>query len=247
VWIWIILTIVRIVLLIPSLRRVRTERSVGPEEGIEGDETVRAYDRISHWPPFKILRMLAVRELKKLEPRGTLADIGCGPGYFTGDTARAFPHLKIIGVDISEEMLQRAEQNASRAHHETQISFRQGDIHELPFEDNSLDFAVSTLSLHHWAEPVKALGEIHRVLKPRGQFLIFDTRRDSPKFFYHLLKLGQIFILPAPMKQKNEPTSSILASYIPAEVQEFLDKTPFGERTVKPGIFWLFASGRKVL
>jgi ubiquinone/menaquinone biosynthesis C-methylase UbiE len=242
---WISLTVLRIILLIPGLRRVKKERIIGPEESIEDEETVRAYDKISRWPQFKMLRKLAIRRLKKLEPRGLLADIGCGPGYFTLDTARAFPRLDIVGLDISEEMLQKAEKTLSALPSGSKITFRQGDIHELPFKDNSLDFAVSTLSMHHWAEPAKALGEIYRVLKPQGQFLIFDTRRDSPRLLYHLLKFAQKFILPPRLKEINEPTSSILASYTPAEVTQLLAGTPFKDWTVKPGFFWLFVFGRK--
>lgn len=244
-WIWITAIIIRIILLILGLRRVRSERVVGPEEGIEDAETIDSYERISHWLPFIMLRKLAVRKLKKLSPRGLLADIGCGPGYFTGDVARSFPQTDIIAVDISEEMLRRAESNLSQKGYGKRISYRQGDIHQLPFEDNSLDFVISTLSLHHWSDPSTAFTEIHRVLKPQGKFLVFDTRRDSPWLFYRVLKLGQLTILPSQLKEKNEPTTSIMASYTPAEVRRLLAPTPLTETTVDPGFFWLFASGQK--
>jgi ubiquinone/menaquinone biosynthesis C-methylase UbiE len=247
-WIWIIIStsIIRVLLLIPGFRRVRSERVVGPEEGIEDNETAASYDRVSRMPPFKLLRMLVVRRLKKLHPRGILADIGCGPGYFTGDVARSFPDIDIVALDISEEMLLRAEKHLSIKSYGTKINYRQGDIHELPFDDGSLDFVVSTLSLHHWADPSAAFGEIRRVLKPRGQFLVFDTRRDSPLMVYHLLKFAQLTILPRQLKEKNEPTSSVMASYTPDEVREILETTSFTETAISPGFFWLFATGRKL-
>ena len=244
-WIWLTALAVVIVLLLTSLRRVRSERVVGPEEGIEDDATVRSYEKVNRLPPFKMLRIMVVRKLKKMRPSGILVDIGCGPGYFTGDMARALPEVNIIAADISDEMLERAKDQLSSPDIADRIRYQQGDIHSLPFEDNSLDFVVSTLSLHHWADPSRAFREIHRVLKPNGKFLVFDTRRDSPWLYYRLLKFAQRFVLPSQLKEKNEPTSSIMASYTPEEAHGFFEGIPFSELSVKPGFFWLFVSGRK--
>ena len=82
-------------------------------------------------------------------------------------------------------------------------------------------------------------------MKPRGKFLVFDTRRDSPWFFYTALEFAQKFILPVQLREKNEPTSSIMASYTPAEAGGFLEGIPFNDLQINPGIFWLFVSGRK--
>jgi len=246
-WIWIVALAVCIILLLAGLRRVRSERVVGPEEGIEDDATVESYEKVSRMLPFKMLRMLAIRRLKKMKPEGIMADIGCGPGYFTAEMARAVPGVTVTAVDIADEMLTRARKNLSSPDITNRISTKQGDIHELPFEDNSLDFVVSTFSLHHWADPPRAFREIHRVLKPKGQFLVFDTRRDSPWLYYMGLKLAQKFILPPQLKEKNEPTSSVKASYTREEAVAFCDGIPLSELSVSPGIFWLFVSGRKTV
>ncbi len=226
-WIWVISGIVVIVLVMLGYCRVNIMRQFSPEEGIEDAEAIQAYDRISQWPQFKLLRKIIIRELKKHNPQGFLVDVGCGPGYFTADIRREFRRLSIIGMDISEGMIQKASINISAPGFKENISFRQGDIHALPFESNSLDFVVSTLSLHHWSEPIQAIREIHRVLKSEGQFLIFDLRRDSPRLFYWLIRFAQMFILPAPMRHINEPTSSVLANYMPVELGATLKVTPF--------------------
>jgi ubiquinone/menaquinone biosynthesis C-methylase UbiE len=247
-WIWIfsiISIIIRIILFTIGLRRVQSERVIGPEEGIEDEATVRSYEKVSRMLPFKILRMLAIRRLKKMQPQGLMADIGCGPGYFTAEMTRAVSGVNVIAVDIADEMLVRAKKNLSSPDIADRISYKQGDIHELPFDGNALDFVVSTFSLHHWADPPVAFREIHRVLKPRGQFLVYDTRRDSPWLYYQVLKLAQKFILPSQLNEKNEPTSSVKASYTPEEATSFFDDIPFSELSVKPGFFWLFVSGRK--
>ena len=246
IWAWVIVAIVLLILIILSvgLRRLNFPRKVSPE-GLEDDEVVLAYDKISRWPQFKLLRWLIVTELKRHNPDGILADVGCGPGYLIAVMAKSLPNLSIIGVDISQEMVQKAAQNLSSLGLAEKVSFRQGDIQKLPFEANSLDFVVSTFSLHHWSEPNQALHEIYRVLKPGGQFLIFDLRRDSRRLFYWLIKFAQTFVIPSVMKRAKEPTGSLLASYTPVELEAFLSKTSFKQKKIKPGIGWLFVLGRK--
>jgi ubiquinone/menaquinone biosynthesis C-methylase UbiE len=246
-WIWLIVidAFFALVLLIFGYRRIKVPRQVSPEEGIEDIEVVQSYDRISKWPQFKLLRIIIVGELKKYNPDGILVDVGCGPGYLLVDIAKTFPKLSVIGIDISEEMEQKATKNISRLGLDKKVRFRRGDIQELPFADNSLDFVVSTLSLHHWSEPKQAIEEINRVLKPRGQFLIFDLRRDIHRLFYWLLRFAQKFVLPFPMKRINEPTSSFLASYTPVELYALMSCSPVDEWKIKPGDFWTFIWGIK--
>ncbi len=246
-WIWILtgLLLIVLALLIAGSIRLDTPRRVGPDEGITDIEVARGYDKISRWPQFRLLRKLIIAELRRCHPQGTLVDIGCGPGYLIADILRAFPELSVIGVDIAEEMLQQAAGNLSNPAFSEKISFRQGDIHQLPFENGSVDFVVSTLSMHHWSEPSKAINEIHRVLKPGKRFLLFDLRRDSPRLFYWIMRIAQTFFLPAAVSRINEPTGSALASYTSSELKQILAETPFKEWNIKQGIFWSFVVGEK--
>ncbi len=244
-WIVLPIVIVALAVIITGCRRPSTNRLTGPDEGIEDDEVVQGYDKISRWPQFRLLRKLVINELRKLNPQGVVVDIGCGPGYLAADILKAFPKLSVTGVDIAEEMLERAADNLSRQGFGDRAGFRQGDIQKLPFEDDSVDFIVSTLSLHHWSEPVTALTEIHRVLKPGCGFLVFDLRRDSPRCVFRVMKFAQKFILPSAMGRINEPTSSFLASYTAGELRQILSGTPFKEGRIKQGIFWSFVTGRK--
>lgn len=246
-WVWImaVTIVLRVLAVIPGFRRVNTPRLAGPDEGIEDIEVVEGYDKISRWPQFRLLRKLVVRELSKYGPEGVLVDVGCGPGYFTADVLRAFPELEAIGFDIADEMLERAANNLRSQGLGERVSFRKGDIQQLPFEDNSVDFIVSTLSLHHWSDPAKAISEIHRVLKPGRGFLLFDLRRDSPRAVYWILKFAQAFILPRAVSRINEPTMSVLSSYTADELRKFVVQTPFKDCTIKQGIIWSFVAGKK--
>jgi ubiquinone/menaquinone biosynthesis C-methylase UbiE len=246
IWIWVVAAIVLLMIIGLSVgnRQLNIPHKAS-FEGIEDDETVRAYDRISRWPQFKLLRWFIVNELKSYHPNGSLADIGCGPGYLIANIAKSLPQLFIIGVDISEDMVKKAAQNLCSLGFSEKVSFRQGDIQKLPFEANTLDFVISTLSLHHWSKPKQAIQEIYRVLKPKGQFLIFDLRRNSPKLFYWLIRFAQTFVIPSVMKRANEPTNSLLASYTSTELESFLSETSFRQWKIKPGFGWIFVWGHK--
>jgi ubiquinone/menaquinone biosynthesis C-methylase UbiE len=243
---YVIVSIVFVLLLvlILGLRRAEVPRQVS-NEGIEDDAVVEAYNRINRWPQFKILRKIFITELKKHQPTGILADIGCGPGYLITDLIPSFPNISIKGVDIAEEMLAKAEENVVSLGASHKVSFHQGDIGQLPFEDGSIDFLVSTLSLHHWADPEQAMNELNRVLKRGGQFLVFDLKRDSFKLIYCIMRFAQTAILPKALKHINEPTSSFLAAYTSKEAEEILRTTRFKYWKVKPGLFWFFIWGEK--
>jgi len=244
--IWVILIILLVVFMVALLgyARVTVQRRTSAE-GIEDPSAAQAYNRISQWPQFKLLRRMIVGEIRKYHPEGIIVDVGCGPGYLVAVIAKSFPHLHIIGVDIADEMVQLASKNLSSLGFGEQVEFRQGDVQALPFDNNAVDFVVSTFSLHHWSEPSASMKEIYRVLKPGGQFLIFDLRRDARRFFYWLLGFAQTFVVPAPIRSVNEPTGSARSSYTPVEAEAFLSDIPLQQYRIKPGTAWMFIWGQK--
>jgi SAM-dependent methyltransferase len=113
-------------------------------------------------------------EVTEAYPTGNILEVGSGPGRLAVLLARQAPTLKVTGVDISPEMVERAARRAEEAGLGEGVRFEVGDVGALPFAEASFDGAVSTLSLHHWPDPARGLAEIHRVLKPGGEALIYD-------------------------------------------------------------------------
>jgi ubiquinone/menaquinone biosynthesis C-methylase UbiE len=111
-------------------------------------------------------------ETAKLTGGELVLDAGCGAGH----TALAFaPHVaKVVAFDLSAQMLAQVTRLAAERNL-ANIETRVGDVEALPFEDASFDLVISRLSAHHWPNPVVALSEIRRVLKPGGMFILSDV------------------------------------------------------------------------
>jgi ubiquinone/menaquinone biosynthesis C-methylase UbiE len=231
-------------LVILALVRRRMPRDLGKEKTDDRESTL-AYDHVNRWPLFSLIRFLFVHQLRKLMPRGTLMDAGCGPGYLTIRIAREFSGLKVIGIDVSPEALVLATKHAGRSGAGGSPRFLQADVNCLPLEDNSLDFIVSTLSLHHWPEPGLSLAEMYRVLKPRGQLLIFDLRRDMPWLMFGIIRLGQRYVAPPPIRRTNGGVGSVWSSLTPREMDSLLASSPFREWGVRRGWGWAVMWARK--
>jgi len=188
----------------------------------------------------KAERYLALRALKKLRPAGTLVDVGCGPGYLVGSINRRFPDARIIGMDISRDMLCMAISNFP----DGSIAFCRGDAQALPFPDDGIDFIISTGAFHHWPNGLRSLQEFHRVLSPGGQLLILDLRRDMRRMFYWTVKLIQAF-MPGDIKRVNGAVGSVWSSYTPAEMSKLMAESPFSLWRLDPALGWMFTWGQK--
>ncbi|MFC1786912.1 methyltransferase domain-containing protein [Halobacteriota archaeon] len=109
---------------------------------------------------------------------GTIVDVGSGTGYLAIEIAKAAPSAKVWGIDLSKKMVEIARRHAGGL---SNVRFEHENAMNLPFAENSVDFIVSTGSLHHWTHPVKIFDECLRVLKNGKEGWIFDGCSDFPK------------------------------------------------------------------
>ena len=100
-------------------------------------------------------------------------EVGCGPGHLSIRLAR-WHGLDKTGLDLDPAMIERARGNADRAvdGDERQPSFLVGDVASMPFPDGTFDLLVSTMSMHHWADPAAGLVEVNRVQRPGSRALV---------------------------------------------------------------------------
>jgi ArsR family transcriptional regulator len=113
------------------------------------------------------------RALGLLLPRVTVADLACGEGYLTLETARWAS--RVIAVDRSEAVLRRAKALASKRG-VANIVWKRGDLERVPIDDASVDIALLSQALHHAGEPARAVAEAVRIAVPGGRVLILDLR-----------------------------------------------------------------------
>jgi ubiquinone/menaquinone biosynthesis C-methylase UbiE len=215
-------------------------------ESLDDPEVARAFGWVAALPQMWLLRWFVAHRAAGMAGRGEAADLGCGPGQLVIELARRSPGLHVTGIDLSDEMLAQGQDNARRAGVADRVSFRRGDAQQIPFPDASLDLIVSTLSLHHWSDPVAVLDEIARVLRPGGSFLVFDLRRDMAAPCWLLLWFATRVVVPAALRRVNEPLGSRNAAYTPQGAAQLAEQSRLSSWRVTRGPLWLTIEGTSV-
>ncbi len=108
-------------------------------------------------------------------PGARVLEVGSGPGRLASRIAELDRDARVVGSDVSPEMLARASAWAERSGVADRVRFVLADASLLPFADASFDAVVTTFSLHHWPDAARGLREVRRVLRPRGVARIYDV------------------------------------------------------------------------
>ena len=121
----------------------------------------------------------AAEEAAERLPAGSrVLEVAPGPGFFAIELAKIGGY-HITGLDISHTMVEIAAENARKAG--VNVDFRWGNASAMPFADESFDFIYCSAAFKNFSEPVKALDEMYRVLRPSGEATIVDLSRECPR------------------------------------------------------------------
>jgi ubiquinone/menaquinone biosynthesis C-methylase UbiE len=144
--------------------------------GIDGF-AARLYDKNTRKTRLAEMRLYAHEVAKHVSENDSVLEVAPGPGYLAIELAKLGKNLQIAGLDISKDFVEIARQNAHDAR--VEVDFRHGNVANIPYSDNSFDFIICTAAFKNFKEPVAALNEMHRVLKPDGTTLIVDMNRTA--------------------------------------------------------------------
>lgn len=120
---------------------------------------------------------LARRIANQLRHGSSVLEVAPGPGYFCIELAKLGPY-SITGLDISHTFVKIAGKKA--AEEGVHVDFRQGNASSMPFPNDTFDLLLCRAAFKNFGQPVRALQEMCRVLKPGGRGVIIDLRKDAP-------------------------------------------------------------------
>jgi len=184
------------------------------------------YDFLNHFLSLGIdirWRKKAVKLLEAEKPKMIL-DVATGTGDFAIQTLSLNPD-KVIGIDISEGMLEVGRKKMMDRGYDAQIELLSGDSENLPFEQNKFDAVIVAFGVRNFENLEKGLAEMHRVLKPGGRMVVLEFSKPRMFPFKQLYNFYFTFILPKIGKLISKDPAAY--TYLPESVQAFPDGDNF--------------------
>ena len=152
-----------------------------------------------------------LRNLQSLYVKGRYLEIGAGPGVLTTEIAKTYPEVEITAVEISQDMVTVGREYVAKNHLEDRIKFVVGDAEDKTIYPSlgKFDLVYCTYTLHHWANPEKAIVNLTNAVTEGGILYLYDLRR-----------VWWLYLFPI----KNGFFKSIRASYLPNEMKLMINR-----------------------
>ena len=171
-------------------------------------------ERYTHGHHESVLRVHSARTVRNsaaylephLRPGLDVLDVGSGPGTITVELADAVAPGRVVGIDMSEEVVRQAAGLAA-ARGTANVEFAAGSVYELPYPDASFDVVHAHQVLQHVGDPVRALAEMRRVTRPGGLVAARDVIYSKVALFPETdgLRLWADVYLPVHRANGGEP------------------------------------------
>ena len=162
--------------------------------------------------------------LASLKPGQTVLDLGSGAGLDCLLAAQKVgPEGHVVGVDMTPEMIERAQNNAKRVN-ATNVEFRQGYLEDLPVDSNTVDVIISNCVINLSPDKEKVFNEAFRVLAPGGKLAVSDIVTAGP--------------LPEQVKQSLSAWAGCVAGAVEAkDYIGIMESVGFTDISIKPVFF----------
>jgi ubiquinone/menaquinone biosynthesis C-methylase UbiE len=176
---------------------------------------------------------LARRISGQIAQNSTVLEVAPGPGYFSIGLAKLGSYA-ITGLDISHTMVRMAAKKAAKAG--VEADFKQGSASNMPFPAGSFDFLLCRAAFKNFAQPVSALQEMCRVLRPGGRGLIIDLKRNaSPEEVSRAVDAMGLSWFNRIMTRLAFKTMLIKSAYTKEEFQQMLAQANFSSVEIDEG------------
>jgi ubiquinone/menaquinone biosynthesis C-methylase UbiE len=170
---------------------------------------------------------LARRVAQNLPPTARVLEVAPGPGYFAIELAKLGGGHRITGLDISRTFVEIARRNAWEAG--VAVDFQQGNAAAMPFSRYSFDFILCRAAFKNFAQPLRALQEMHRVLDFGGRAMIIDLRGDaSMESIDRAISDMRVGAVNALMTKLTFRFMLLKRAYTRRQFEQFLDQIKFG-------------------
>jgi demethylmenaquinone methyltransferase / 2-methoxy-6-polyprenyl-1,4-benzoquinol methylase len=187
----------------------------------------KTYDFLNHFLSLgidTIWRKKAINELKNDKPEFIL-DVATGTGDFAFEALKRLKPKKIIGVDISQGMLDVAEQKITQRKMGDKFEVKLGDSEKLPFGEDEFDAVTVAYGVRNFENLEWGLADMHRVLKPNGKAVVLEFSKPKAFPIKQLYNFYFNYITPGIGKLFSKDARAY--SYLPESVAAFPDGEKF--------------------
>ncbi|MBI5010441.1 MAG: bifunctional demethylmenaquinone methyltransferase/2-methoxy-6-polyprenyl-1,4-benzoquinol methylase UbiE [Bacteroidia bacterium] len=191
------------------------------------DSIAWRYDFLNHFLSFGIdhlWRRRAIRIISKSFKNPHILDVATGTADLAIAAMKINP-VKIYGIDISEGMLDIGRKKILERGYSGKISLQNGDSENIPFGDNTFDVAMVAFGVRNFADPLKGLSEMKRILKDNGMILVLEFSKPTAFPFRHIYNFYFRRILPFFGRLFSKDKSAY--TYLPDSVSKFPDNDNF--------------------
>ena len=168
--------------------------------------------------------VLPVLDRMRLVPDDNVLDVGCGAGWLARLIAERVPEGRVVGIDVSDEMIRRARRNNAELEN---TMFAIGEAEEIPWDANFFTHVISVEAAYYWPSPKTALREMFRVLRENGRaWLLINYYREN----VHAHQWQQALNVPVHLFSADEWASLFVdAGFSEVRHERIPDPTPAPE------------------